>query len=424
VGGDGKTAIRGGAGIFYDQLWALYWRDSLNRILPWQVRVAKLRADITREFGLAKIPFPNAISLYDITTEKLSDPGAFLELMNYEPHQPYTMQYNFTINRQLTPSMSMLIGYMGAQSRNQSRNVNGNPAAPAGVDANGERYWIPNSPRMNPNIGIVLWREFDGTSNYNSLQLGVLKQLAQGFTFKSNYQYSRTMDQQSGIAGSSDFSNTTSNTMDPFDRKRDYSRAAFDIRHYFVVSGLYEVPTAGMTGLSRAAFGGWKVSSIFTYSGGEPLTAANSFDRTGAGIQVYGNQDRPSLAAGASTNPLLENRRELNANGQIRWFDPQAFVLQPAGYNGNVGRMTIQGPDFMTMDFSLAKDFAITESKHVAFRWELFNMFNRANFDLPNRTIFTGAGTNNLGARNSNAGRITGTRGTARQMQFALKFVF
>jgi hypothetical protein len=418
VGGDGKTAIRGGAGIFFDQLWALYWRDSLNRILPWQVRVAALRSDM-QQFGLTKIPFPNAINLYDIRTEKLSDPVAFLELMNYEPHQPYTMQYNFTINRQLTPSMSMLIGYMGAQSRNQSRNINANSAAPAGIDANGERYWIPNSPRRNPNFGIVLWREFDGTSNYNSLQLGVLKQLSSGFTFKSNYQYSRTMDQQSGIAGSTDFNNTTSNTMDPFDRKRDYSRAAFDIRHYFVMSGLYEVPTAGLTGLSRAAFGGWKVSSIFTYSAGEPLTAANSFDRTGAGIQVYGSQDRPSLADGASTNPLLPNRREADENGRVQWFDPLAFVLQPAGYNGNVGRMTIQGPDFMTVDMSLEKEFPIAESKHVAFRWELFNMFNRANFDMPNRTIFTSAT-----GRNANAGRITGTRGTARQMQFALKFVF
>jgi hypothetical protein len=419
VAGDGKTAIRGGVGIFFDQLLALYWRDSLNRILPWQVRVATLRAEVQQNFGLPKIPFPNAISLYDIRTEKLSDPVAFLELMNYQPHQPYTMQYNFTINRQVTPTMSMLVGYMGAQSRNQSRNVNANPAPPAGFDSKGERYWIPNSPRMNRNFGIVLWREFDGTSNYNSLQLGVLKLLSHGFSFKSNYQYSRTMDQQSGIAGSTDFSNTTSNTMDPFDRNRDYSRAAFDIRHYFVLSGLYEVPTARLAGLARSALGGWKVSSIFTYSGGEPLTVANSFDRTGAGIQVYGNQDRPSLAPGASTNPLLPDRRKRNEEGVIQWFDPLAFVLQPAGYNGDVGRMTVQGPDFMTVDLGLTKEFPITESKHLAFRWELFNMFDRVNFGLPNRTIFTSAT-----ARNASAGRITSTRGSARQMQFALKLVF
>jgi hypothetical protein len=161
------------------------------------------------------------------------------------------------------------------------------------------------------------------------------------------------------------------------------------------------------------------VSSIFTYSAGEPLTAANSFDRTGAGIQVYGNQDRPNLAPGASNNPLLPDRREPDANGRIQWFDPLAFELQPAGYNGNLGRMTIQGPDFTTVDLGLAKEFPLTESKQLAFRWELFNMFNRVNFGLPNRTIFTSA-TN----RNANAGRITDTRGSARQMQFALKFVF
>jgi hypothetical protein len=134
---------------------------------------------------------------------------------------------------------------------------------------------------------------------------------------------------------------------------------------------------------------------------------------------VYGNQDRPSLAPGASTNPLLPDRRKRNEEGVIQWFDPLAFVLQPAGYNGDVGRMTVQGPDFMTVDLGLTKEFPITESKHLAFRWELFNMFDRVNFGLPNRTIFTSAT-----ARNASAGRITSTRGSARQMQFALKLVF
>ena len=117
------------------------------------------------------------------------------------------------------------------------------------------------------------------------------------------------------------------------------------------------------------------------------------------------------MAPGQSNNPKIGSPN--------KWFDVNAFELQPAGFLGNLGRNTLQGPNVITADLAVLKDFPVTESKRIEFRWEMFNLINRANFDEPNFTVFLNATT-----RNPNAGKITNTRTSSRQMQFALKYIF
>ena len=116
-----------------------------------------------------------------------------------------------------------------------------------------------------------------------------------------------------------------------------------------------------------------------------------------------------------------------------RYFDPNAFTLQPAGFLGTAGRNILRGPGFATLDFSLAKDTALRmlgESGKVEFRAEFFNILNRANFVTPgiglggNSAGVVFAGRSNTETPLATAGRITRTAGTSRQIQLALKILF
>ncbi|MSO20040.1 MAG: TonB-dependent receptor [Acidobacteria bacterium] len=424
--GDGKTSVRGGFGVYPDQLLALYWRDSSQRMLPYTQRFFVQRP------ANGTIRFPDAIVQFPLTDSPMFDPNQSMEMMNYRPHQPYTMQYNLTMQRQLSSSSSFMIGYLGSQSRNNSRNVQWNTANPTQF-INGQKCYsvagstvagvaVPASdcfngvaaPRRNPNFSSILQREFDTNANYNSLQFSMQQRMRGGLSIEGTYQLSRTMDEISGIAGSSDFQNVTSFSMDPDDRGRDYSRAAFDIRHYMVVNGTYNLPNFGLNGIAGQVLGGWSLSSLFNYSGGEPFSVVNRFDRAGNSTIIFGNQERPNVASGASNNPILENPTA------DQWFDLKAFELQKPGTLGNLGRNTLQGPGVVTVDLAVRKGFQVREGQKLEFRWEMFNMFNHANFSQPEFRIFSNAAA----AIAPGSGSITNTRTSSRQMQLGLKYIF
>jgi hypothetical protein len=352
------------------------------------------------------------------------------------------MQFNLTLQRQVLPDLSVMLGYIGSQTRHNTRNVNWNNMLPAGT-FNGQKCWsVAGSPcftttfpaRRNPNFSAVLQREFDTNANYNSLQFQVRKRYSRGLDVNAVYQLSRTMDEISGIGGSTDFDNITSFSMDPEDRGRDYSRAAFDIRPYMTINGSYELPDFGMTGLAERVLGGWKFSSMLNYSSGEPLTVVNAFDRSGNNTRIFGNQERPDVAPGASNDPVEgvtagctlgsgSGARIVPAGQKLGtpelWFDPCAFRLQPAGLLGNLGRNTVQSPSLIGMVLGVLKNFPISESNRLEFRWELFNLLNHPNFGGPSASLFSNATT-----VSATAATITSTEGSARQMQFALKYIF
>jgi hypothetical protein len=106
--------------------------------------------------------------------------------------------------------------------------------------------------------------------------------------------------------------------------------------------------------------------------------------------------------------------------GPNQYFNPNAFLIPPSGTYGNVGRNVLTGPGLATMDFSVAKNTAISERLLAQFRAEFFNIFNRANFATPNAVVFTSAGA----APSSTAGVITATATTSRQIQFGLKLLW
>ena len=166
-------------------------------------------------------------------------------------------------------------------------------------------------------------------------------------------------------------------------------------------------------GFASRLISGWTVNSIVTLQTGFPFSPQLSYNPSNNGDTR--NPVRP-FANPAFSGPVI-------IGSPNKWFDPNAFVAPsniPAngGFYGNVGRDTLVGPGLATWDFSALKDTRITERLNIQFRAEIFNLLNRANFNLPNAVVFTPSGVS------PTAGAITSTSTTSRQVQFGLKLLW
>jgi hypothetical protein len=180
----------------------------------------------------------------------------------------------------------------------------------------------------------------------------------------------------------------------------------FDVRHRFIASILYELPFGGgkpymQDGAGAAILGGWQVSTIIAASSGFPRTAYVGTDRSNTG----GGQDRPNVTG---QNPDLGDQASIN-----RWFNTDAYSLQPLGSFGDAGRNTFVGPGITNVDASIIRNFRMGSSKTIQFRLEAFNVLNNPIWNDPNTTL-----TSPL------YGTINSTRRPMREMQIGLKFVF
>ena len=180
----------------------------------------------------------------------------------------------------------------------------------------------------------------------------------------------------------------------------------FDVRHRFVSSILYELPFGAgrrhlTSGIGGALLGGWQISSIISISSGFPRNVTVGTDRSNTG----GGQDRPNATGQDVELPGGERTVQ-------RWFNTGAFVMQPAGTFGDVGRNTVTGPGITSVDASIIRNFRI-RSNTLQFRLEAFNAVNHPIWNDPNTTL-----------TNPNYGTITTTRKPMRELQLGLKFVF
>jgi hypothetical protein len=194
---------------------------------------------------------------------------------------------------------------------------------------------------------------------------------------------------------------------------------------------------------------------ILSAENGYPLTPSVSTNRSQSrtGSSNPANLDRPNWAPGRNpynaTHGVSSGCTEGTGTNSVvvpagtplgtptHYFDPCAFVLEPVGVEGNVGRNSLIGPGLLDMDYSLVKDTSVKwlgEAGKVEFRAEFFNILNHPNFAQPTgRTVFSGTLTDttenpvtNVGLIQSTATGTTATQssGNSRQIQFGLKIVF
>ncbi len=367
--------------------------------------------------------FPNAFTA--LINNPIPFPGALFSIQ-FNAQQARVYQYHFTVQRELGKDMALSAGYVGSRGTNLPTNPNINVRTDFQF-INGRRFYPQvNNPRLlNPNFGALNRLSFNGDSYYNALQLSANKRFSAGLQFQTAYTYAKSIDTASAFASVFVNGAPGGDLQDPLDPSSDRGLSDFDIRHNFVTNFLWELPFgkgrkfgAGYRGVTEKLIGGWGVSGILYLQSGIPFNATLGFDRAGNGTTNVQAQ-RPSLAPGSNADSIVTG----SPNGYV---DSTAFVLQPAGFYGNLGRNTLKGPNLRTLDFSFVKKTPIQEGISVEFRGEFFNIFNITNFAPPeagNRAIFTPDSSGNVVVPGS-FGQLTRTSLSSRQIQFGVKFVF
>jgi hypothetical protein len=428
---NGKTAIRGGIGMFDVQPLPYQFPLLITQAVPFfSYTVVK---DPAAECDCAN-PFPNfggqsvAFKVNRLRTTYV-DPS---------PKRTYVMQWNLNVQQQLAPSLAAMVAYVGSRGIHQPFRVDdANMALPTKTSAG--YLWDPNASIVNPNFGSIRAMFYRGHSQYDALETQLVKRMSHGFQLQGTFTWSKSIDTSSATVAGDSFGNSIS-SLNWFDLKLSRSLSDFNVGRTVVINGTWEIPTPkSMSGPAQFALGGWELGLIYTASDGVPFTPTWGTGSDPALTQSGDDWAFPNRLGGSGCNRLTNPG---NPNHYIKtecfaiptaptlafW---QANCVGPAypqcfNLRGNAGRNTLIGPGVSELDFSLFKNNyvkRISERFNVQFRAEIFNILNHVNFAPPstptNTDIFDGTG-----AVNTAAGVLTRTTTTAREIQFAVKVIF
>ncbi len=241
--------------------------------------------------------------------------------------------------------------------------------------------------RLNPNFGTLLFVTNGVSSTYHGGTLELRKSFSKGFSVQTNYRFSKWIDTSSDTSTGqfSDNSEPGKGAQDVNCLRCERARSLFDIPHRFSFAGMW-LPDfwKNHKGIAAYVMRGWQISAIFSAQSGRPFSVWNGaadYNRDGGGGAVGGGfYDRPNAPTDINTH---FNRQDF-LNGL---FPASAFPVPTAGTNGNLGRNTFRGPNFMTLDLSLSRKFLFTETKCLFLKLDAFNTLNNVNLYLPNADL-------------------------------------
>ena len=388
--GNGRTSVRAGGGIFYDQINNWYY-----------FLLAPGNAPFARNVTVANPPFPNALAVIPPTSPR--DFGA----IEYEPRPPTKYSYNVTLQREIGKRTSAMVAYVGSQSRHLGRGQNENLFYPQIVD--GQYFWPAGlTDRPNPAFRSINRIQFDATSSYNSFQTTVERRVGAGFAFRTNYTFARCEDDLSDEFGGGAL-NGGASLQYVRDRTSSRGPCSFNNDHSLNLTTTLDLPGNNLAGWRRAVLGGWQWSTITTAQSGVPFELSLGFHNSRQG-ELGAGPDRPDQVPGC--DPIIGTPE--------RYFDPTCFTIPAPGFLGNQKSRSLRGPTLFVTDWAVAKNVQMTSGRRVELRLETFNVLNRANFSVPTgRTLFQPSG-----ARIGSAGIVTRTVTPSRQVQLGIKYVF
>jgi hypothetical protein len=339
--------------------------------------------------------------------------------MQWDIQQPRLHVWNVSVQRTLPADLVATIGYAGSRGTHLFRNTDVNIPTPVpGPD--GRLFFAAGLPRPNRSFGTVELKSSDGDSWYRALVVELRRNWRNGLSFQSSYTWSHSEDTTQASTFFSDSTNGTTVAFPEFEADYNKGPSDWNTPHNWVMNVIWDVPFArDATGMAGALLGGWQLTGISTMRSGQPLTAfvQGNWSRSqwSPSIAATTGLDRPDLRPDRTPESAVLGRPD-------QWFDPTAFALQPQGTMGNSRRGAFRGPDLRTVDVSATKRVALRGSAQLELRWEVFNLFNRANFANPTLIAFAGAAANE--APLTTFGRIRSTVTSARQVQLGARLVF
>jgi hypothetical protein len=396
--GDGKTAIRGGYGIFYNAPAAITVANAIEPP-PFSASLSFFPNSFSDPYGTTYTnPFPFT-----------PDPKHPLWTWPSQAYSPdthiknaFAQQFNLNVQHEFPKDVMVQAGYVGSKGNRlwYGHEVNAAPYSAGGNSSNAQS----RRPFQNAYFAGISRTSSIGYSNYNSLQITGRKRFSAGYTVQMAYTFSKSID-----TGSTANSDGTSD-QDPDNLlKGEYARSDFDQKHLFRFNGVWNLPQFKNLGLLRHGLGGWEVAGIVNYSSGTPfsVTTGSSAGWLGSSKTLGSlrlNQVHSACAGCAS-------RTKWTTSG---YFDTSAFETPADGTFGNSGRNSLIGPSYFSTDMSLAKNFPLLsrENSKVQIRADFFNLFNNVPLNNPENANYSPVFS-----------KIT-SAGSAREVQLALRLTF
>ena len=442
---NGKTAVRGGIGMFDVQPLPYQFPLLVTQAIPF--------------FSYTVVKNLAAGSFFNFGGQDISFPANRLRTTYAEPNpkRNYVMQWNLNVQQQLAPSLAAMVAYVGSRGVHQPFRVDdANLVIPTKTSAGYVWPFVqdPNDPNfggpldpINPNFGSVRGMFYRGHSQYDALEAQLAKRMSHGFQVQGTYTWAKSIDTSSASVAGDTFGNSIS-SLHWFDLRLSRGLSDFNVGRTLVVNGTWEVPTPkSLAAPAQWALGGWELGLIFTASDGVPFTATwgtgsdpantNSGDDWAFPNRLGGPGCKTLTNPGNPTNYIKTQCFAVPTAPDMAFWNQYCDPMPPSvggpvafplcfNLRGNAGRNILIGPGVTSLDFSLFKNNyikRISERFNIQFRAEIFNILNHANFAPPstptNSDIFDGSGS-----PNTVAGALTSTTTTAREIQFAVKVIF
>jgi outer membrane receptor protein involved in Fe transport len=399
IGGDSKTVLRMGGGVFYSP-------NTYREVtilgnppeLPYDLTIFKA----TTPSYLVDFPINVVAPGFDISV--LGPPSR--QTFDRSQRTTYSEQWSVNLQRQIATDLVVEAGYVGNRGLKLLATKFHNEIIPE----------LGAQLRPDPSIGRISYQQHSGNSNYHAMEVSLKKRFSKGFTFNGHYTWSHGIV-YSGIDAVTAFGNRT--IQDQNNWRGSRGRTGTDIRHNFTLNGAWELQADRKLGLT-SGFGkkfleGWQFNWIVSLRTGMPIRTIAS------GRDTRGNNDsgvqRVDYVGGEG--------RFSNYRSSLQLLNPSAFANpclnagfasdSRCGLFGNFGANVFSAPGQQVFDLSLFKTTTIKENLRLQFRAEFFNAFNRANFRSPSGS--------RLRLTSGAFGRITSAQ-DPRQIQFALKILF
>ena len=404
--GSGKTAVRAGFAMF--DVLPLPYEFGLNTAAtaPFQI----IGADKNAILGTG-VPDPN-ISF---------DPNHVRNrYVDQHPKRALVLNWNFNVQREVAPTWTAIVGYVGSRSVHLSVAADDINLVPPVMTSAG--LLIPsNTYQLDPNwaganggitpggpggtgIRPVL---FDGESTYNGFQAQLKKTMSSGVQGQLSYTYGNCNDTSSAPVTGDTYVNSIAVPL-LLSKQYRIGPCDFDVRQTVVGTFIWDVP-GPKSGLASYLAGGWELGAIVTATSGSPftVTTGGGGDPLNTGFNGDFSMDYPDLVPGC--NPI---------HGGVNYLNTSCFVVAPTVANGvlvgNAGRNRFYGPGLKEVDFSTFKNIRLMERLKLQFRAEFFNVLNHPNFAAPNF----------LNDANNETGILASTSTSSRQIQLGLKLIW